>query len=388
MDVLEEVGRALERRHEQGAARDGQAVDRLQPVPGPRLDALGQGVVDADRDVDLLGLVAGHVLLELFLRVRDDGEVLGGDAVALGAVAVAAEGDAPPPGLAGGEDDAAADARGEVLLEDAAVDDLAGEVRHAFLLERAALLLSLIAVLVGWSDHTLPPARRAVKGKPGSRGADPGQAADTGRGAGCGPPPSSGCRRPPSSTSDGARVREVSRKYRTQRGFAHLRILAPPPCAIRSAIDRAIGASARSGSPSTGAKSSRQPRPCRPRRAEPTPRARARLTASTQPAWSGRRPARRREHGPDRRAQLQGLFERRGAARARRARPWRAGPCPRPGSPRPGARGSRPDPARSGGAPASSPSGDDGVGEIHRDLAADLDERPSDLSHNVLKCRM
>ena len=100
MDVLEELARGLERGHQHGAAGDGQPVDGLQPVPGPGLDALGEGVVDADGDVDLLGLVAGHVLLELFLRVGDDGEVLGRDAVALRAVAVAAEGDAPPAGLA------------------------------------------------------------------------------------------------------------------------------------------------------------------------------------------------------------------------------------------------------------------------------------------------
>src|SRR4026208_1898912 len=42
-------------------------------------------------------------------------------------------------GRAGGEHDAAADARREILLEDAAVDDFAGEMRHAFLLGRVAL---------------------------------------------------------------------------------------------------------------------------------------------------------------------------------------------------------------------------------------------------------
>src|SRR5207247_2640701 len=74
--------------------------------------------------------VARHVLLELFLGVGDDREVLGGDAVALGTVAVATEGDAPSARLACREDDAAADARREVLLEDAAIYDFTREMRH------------------------------------------------------------------------------------------------------------------------------------------------------------------------------------------------------------------------------------------------------------------
>ena len=134
VDVPEEVVRRLERGHQQRAVGQGQPVDRLQPVPRPGLDALRERVVHADGDVHLLGLVARHVLLELFLAVRHDGEVLGGNAVALRAVTVAAEGDAPAARLARGQDDAAADAGGQVLLADAPVDVLTGEMRHADLL--------------------------------------------------------------------------------------------------------------------------------------------------------------------------------------------------------------------------------------------------------------
>jgi hypothetical protein len=56
------------------------------PYHGPRLDALRQGVVHDDRDVDVLGLVTRHVLLELLIGVGDDREVLRGNAVTLGAV--------------------------------------------------------------------------------------------------------------------------------------------------------------------------------------------------------------------------------------------------------------------------------------------------------------
>src|SRR4030095_14547156 len=159
VDVLEQRGRTLERGHQERTARDGEPVDRLEPVPGPGLHALRERVVHADRDVHLLGLVAGHVLLELFLRVRDDREVLGRDAVTLRTVPVASEGDPPPPGLPCGEDDAAADGRGEFLLEEAAVDALAGEVSHALPPRNASG-----ESLVGWSDHSLPPGWWPVKG--------------------------------------------------------------------------------------------------------------------------------------------------------------------------------------------------------------------------------
>src|SRR5262249_26878104 len=77
-----------------------------------------------------LGLVALHVLVEFLHAVRDDREVLGGDAVALRAVAVPAEGNAPPTCLACGEDDATTDSSREILLEDAAIHDLTCEMRH------------------------------------------------------------------------------------------------------------------------------------------------------------------------------------------------------------------------------------------------------------------
>jgi hypothetical protein len=130
VDVLQQLFGLLERRHQHGAIGNGQPVDRLEAIPGPGLDALGQGVIEADRDVDFLGLVACHVLLELFLTVGDDGEVLGRDAVPLRTIAVAAEGDAPPPRLARRQHDASADAGRQVLLEDPAVDHLTREMRH------------------------------------------------------------------------------------------------------------------------------------------------------------------------------------------------------------------------------------------------------------------
>jgi hypothetical protein len=84
---------------------------------------LGQRVVEDDRDIRVLRLVARHVLLELFHAVGNDREVLGGNAVTLRTVAVSAERDAPATGLAGREHDAAADSRGQVLLKDPAVDN-------------------------------------------------------------------------------------------------------------------------------------------------------------------------------------------------------------------------------------------------------------------------
>src|SRR5882724_6906555 len=134
MDVLQQAVEALERRHQQRTVRHGEPVDRLQPVPRPRLDAFRERVVDGDRDVDVLGLVARHVLLELFLGVGDDREVLRGNAVSLRAVAVPAERDAPSARLARRQNDPACDARGKVLLEDTAIDDLADQGSHLLLL--------------------------------------------------------------------------------------------------------------------------------------------------------------------------------------------------------------------------------------------------------------
>src|SRR5262245_11721919 len=134
VDVLQETFVALERGHEQRAVGLRQPVDGLKPVPRPRLDALRERVVDGDRDVDVLGLVARHVLLELFLGVGHDREVLGGDAVALRAVAVPAERDSPPARLAGRQHDPARDAGGEILLIDTAIDDFTDQGCHSVLL--------------------------------------------------------------------------------------------------------------------------------------------------------------------------------------------------------------------------------------------------------------
>src|SRR6267142_1305800 len=112
-------------------------AEERQLVPCPRLDALRQGVVHDDRDVDVLGLVTRHVLLELLIGVGDDREVLRGNAVTLGAVSVPAERDAPPARLARREHDPARDTRGEVLLEDAAIDDLTDQGSHSLLLKLA-----------------------------------------------------------------------------------------------------------------------------------------------------------------------------------------------------------------------------------------------------------
>src|SRR5713101_7946506 len=152
MDVLQQAVEALDRRHQQRAVRHREPVDRLQPVPRPRLDAFRERVVHGDRDVDVLGLVARHVLLELFLGVGDDREVLRGDAVSLRTVAVPAERDAPSARLARRQHDPARDARGQVLLEDTAIDDLADQGSHSLLLKLTLLRRGALLV-VGWSDQ-------------------------------------------------------------------------------------------------------------------------------------------------------------------------------------------------------------------------------------------
>src|SRR5207245_10637624 len=81
-------------------------------------------------DAGVLRRGAGKVLLGLFLRAGDDGGVLAGDAVALGAVTVAADREPPRSRFAGREHDAARDAGGQVLLKDAAVDDLTDQGCH------------------------------------------------------------------------------------------------------------------------------------------------------------------------------------------------------------------------------------------------------------------
>src|SRR5437870_13166972 len=137
VDVLQQAVVALERRHQERAVGPREPVDGLQPVPRPRLYALRERVVGGDCAVDMLGLVALHVLLELFLRVGDDREVLRGDSIPLRAVAVPADRDAPPARLARRQHDAARDTRGEVLLVDAAIDDFTDQGCHSLLLKLA-----------------------------------------------------------------------------------------------------------------------------------------------------------------------------------------------------------------------------------------------------------
>src|SRR5712664_3477021 len=155
VDVFQQAVEALERRHQERTVRHREAVDRLQPVPRPRLDAFRQRVVHGDRDVDVLGVVARHVLLELFLGVGDDREVLRGDAVSLRTVAVPAERDAPSARLARRQHDPARDARGQVLLEDTAIDNLADQGSHSLLLKptKLTLLRRGALVVVSWSDQ-------------------------------------------------------------------------------------------------------------------------------------------------------------------------------------------------------------------------------------------
>src|SRR5262249_55185861 len=124
VDVAKDSLDRLNRRHEQAAAGNEQSGERLESIPRPGLDALGQRVVDSVGYVHVLGRVPRSVRREVSLRMREGGEVLGGDAVALRTVAVAAEGDSPPPGLSSAEHDPARDPRRQILLEDSAIYDL------------------------------------------------------------------------------------------------------------------------------------------------------------------------------------------------------------------------------------------------------------------------
>src|SRR6266540_430653 len=121
---LEQLFRRAVRRDQQETALADQLVDRLNAVPGPRLDALAHHVVDADRHIHDRRLVLGEALLELVAIAGDDREVLGGHTVALGRVAVSREGRPNPAVLAGRDHQPAADSVRQGLLEDASVDDL------------------------------------------------------------------------------------------------------------------------------------------------------------------------------------------------------------------------------------------------------------------------
>src|SRR5258708_26596266 len=162
MGVLEELLGTVDGGHEHGPIGHGQCVDRLKPVPGPGFHALEQGVVDAYGDVHFLGLVAGHVLFELFRGVGHDGKVLGRDTVPLGTVPVAPECDAPLPGLAGREHDPAHNPSSQVFLENTPVHHFTDEVCHVTPLPRSTSRGSRSGLLVRWSDHYHAPGAGAL----------------------------------------------------------------------------------------------------------------------------------------------------------------------------------------------------------------------------------
>src|SRR5581483_9044520 len=148
LDPLEQVVRRAPRDDELAGPFDDRVVDRPHAVVGPGLDALAHRVVEHDRDVRLVQIELRAALgLELFLAQvgRDEGEVLAGDAVALGRVAVAPVGERGLALATGDQDDIAADLLGQVLLEDAAVVDL-----YAL-------------------DHKWPPTRAADAPRPAGR---------------------------------------------------------------------------------------------------------------------------------------------------------------------------------------------------------------------------
>src|SRR4029077_2398148 len=124
MDHLEQIVESQHRTDDQLPPRIEEPVDRLQTVPCPRLDALAEGVVDADGDVDVFWFVLGHAFFERLLVGGDDGEVLGRDTVALGRVAVPPEGDTGLALFRGRQHQTPADMFGHGFLEDAAIDDL------------------------------------------------------------------------------------------------------------------------------------------------------------------------------------------------------------------------------------------------------------------------
>ena len=98
--------------------------DRLSSVPGPRLHALHERVVDRDRYIDDRRLVLRHRGLELEVVDGHDGKLFRGYAVPFGRVAISRECRAGVPALARSEHDRTADPLSERLLEDAAVHDL------------------------------------------------------------------------------------------------------------------------------------------------------------------------------------------------------------------------------------------------------------------------
>ena len=155
VDVLEELVGRLQRRHQHGAVGNREAVDRLEAVPRPGLHALGQRVVDADGDVDVLGLVAGHVLLELFLACRPRSRSPWPGCRCAGGCRRSARRQCPTAPPCGPRGRCRGDPGGEVLLEDAAVDDLADQGCHTLAPPVAGLpsRASGQGLAVRWSDQ-------------------------------------------------------------------------------------------------------------------------------------------------------------------------------------------------------------------------------------------
>src|SRR4029077_12164406 len=114
--------RFFARGHYQCAIRFGKAIDRLQAVPSPGLDALAQGVVHGNGNVHFLRLILRHALFERNVVGGDDGESLGGYAIALRAVAISAEGNARLAFMVRRQYDRARDVSSQSFLEYSAVN--------------------------------------------------------------------------------------------------------------------------------------------------------------------------------------------------------------------------------------------------------------------------
>src|SRR5215469_2566962 len=112
--------RNLARGHDESPTGFQQTIDRLESIPGPRLYALAQSVIDGDGDVDFLWLILGHSFFQSHIVSGHDGEVFGGNAVALRAVSIAAKGNARFALFVRRQNDCTADVLGESLLINAA----------------------------------------------------------------------------------------------------------------------------------------------------------------------------------------------------------------------------------------------------------------------------
>ena len=118
--------------------RDRGRCRRRRPWP----PLVAERVIDDDGDVHLFRLVFRHPFFERHLVGCDDGEALGGDAIALRAVAVTPKGDARLSVAVGGEDDRPADVPCQVLLKDSPIDNFYG-VKTAHLVPPFIVLVAL-----------------------------------------------------------------------------------------------------------------------------------------------------------------------------------------------------------------------------------------------------